>query len=353
MLPFPTPRPAGGHRPGNHPGTAIVRAALCGLVAFGISAPALAVMAGAEPDMPSSRVDPNFAASTWASVGSVVVKGSAYSGVLITRRHVLTAGHVAGGDPSHMEFVLNAGGDASQRIAVKSVHRNPEFKGFDPKRPNDDIAILELAEPAASDIVIHPIAAGHFPQGVQFTAVGYGGSGHGDAGVTINASPTVKRVGSNNADAFVTDEGGSGRIEAFIFDFDGPGARNMLGGEGLGNDVETTFAGGDSGSPSFVRTHSGWVLFGINTFIFTFPDGPTKGSTFGTGGGGVIVGAYREWIEQVLRSTAAAPEQGSPLPRWIRPSHTGGRSLAARESTPAGARSQMRSASLRLLANIP
>ena len=127
----------------------------------------------------------------------------------------------------------------------------------------------------------------------------------------------------------------------------------MLGGEGLGNDVETTFAGGDSGSPSFVRTHSGWALFGINTFIFTFPDGPTKGSTFGTGGGGVIAGAYREWIEQVLRATAAVPDQGSPLPRWIQPLHTGGRSLAARESTPAEVRGPARSASLRPQSTFP
>jgi secreted trypsin-like serine protease len=274
-----------------------------GLAAMGVSAVSLAVMAGAEPDSPSNRVDPNFASSAWASVGSVVVKGSPYSGVLITRRHVLTAAHVASGDPAHMEFVLNAGGDASQRIAVKSVHHHPEWKGFDPKRPNDDLAIIELAEPASAHIAIHPIAAGTFSAGLEFTAVGYGASGHGDVGAAIDASATVKRVGGNNADAFVSDESGSGRIEGYVFDFDGPGVRNVLGGEGLGNDVETTFARGDSGSPAFVRTRGGWALFGINTFIFNLPDGPAKQSTFGSGGGGVVVGAYREWIEQVLRET--------------------------------------------------
>lgn len=274
-----------------------------GLAAMGVSAVALAIMAGAEPDQPSSRVDSNSASSPWASVGSVVVKGSPYSGVLITRRHVLTAAHVASGDPAHMEFVLNADGDASQRIAVKSVHRHPDWKGFDPKRPNDDLAILELAEPASADIAIHSIAGGRLSVGLEFTAVGYGGSGHGDVGATIDASATVKRVGGNNADAFVVDEGGSGNIEGYVFDFDGPGAHNMLGGEGLGNGVETTFAHGDSGSPAFVRTPGGWALFGINTFIFNPPDGSARSSTFGTGGGGVVVGAYRDWIEQVLRET--------------------------------------------------
>lgn len=279
---------------------------------MGSGAEALAVMAGAEPDTPASRIDPNFASSTWASVGSVVVKGSPFSGVLITRRHVLTAAHVAGGDPADVEFVLNAGGDASQRIAARSIHPHPNWKGFDPKRPNDDLAIIELAEPAAADIVIYPIAAGTLRRGLEFTAVGYGGSGHGDVGATIGASATVKRVGSNNADGFVADAAGSGRIEAYIFDFDGPGARNMLGGEGLGNEVETTFAGGDSGSPAFVRTPGGWGLFGINTFIFTYPEGATKASTFGTGGGGVVVGAYKEWIDGVLRNTRTdSPAQGA------------------------------------------
>ena len=40
-------------------------------------------------------------------------------------------------------------------------------------------AIVELAEPASADIAIHPIATGTFSRGLEFTAVGYGGSGHG------------------------------------------------------------------------------------------------------------------------------------------------------------------------------
>lgn len=277
---------------------------------------ALAVMAGAEPDTPASRVDPNFAASTWASVGSVVQNGNPYSGVLITRHHVLTAAHVTGDDPAKLEFVLNAGGDASHRLAVKTIHRHPEWKGFDPKKPNDDIAILELAEPAPAQIQIHPIVTGGLRQGMEFTAVGYGASGHGDAGATIASSPTVKRVGRNSVDAVIPDEQVPGRLEGFMFDFDG-GGHNLLGGEGLGNDVETTFAGGDSGSPSFIHAPGGWALFGINTFIRTFPDGPIKPSTFGTGGGGMIVAAYREWIEQVVRSTMPVASADFVPPHWL------------------------------------
>lgn len=301
----------------------LLQASILGAAALlGTSTAALAVMAGAEPDSPSNRVDPNFAASTWASVGSVVQNGNPYTGVLITRHHVLTAAHVTGDDPAKLEFVLNAGGDAAQRLAVKAIHRHPEWKGFDPKRPNDDLAILELAEAAPAEIPIHPIVTGGLHKGMEFTAVGYGASGHGDTGVTVSSSPTVKRVGRNNVDALIPDDQVPGRIEGFMFDFDG-GGYNFLGGEGLGNDVETTFAGGDSGSPSFIHAPGGWALFGINTFIRTFPDGPTKPSTFGTGGGGMIVAAYKEWIEQVVRSTMPVAHRDAAQPRWLPAGATG------------------------------
>lgn len=289
---------------------------LCAAGSIGFSTVALAVMAGAEPDSPSSRVDPNFAASTWASVGSVVHNGNPYSGVLITRYHVLTAAHVTGDDPAKVEFVLNAGGDAAHRLAVKAIHRHPEWKGFDPKKPNDDIAILELAEAAPAEIPIYPIVTGGLRLGMEFTAVGYGASGHGDTGVTVSSSSTVKRVGRNSVDKLIPDEQVPGRFEGFMFDFDG-GGYNFMGGEGLGNDVETTFAGGDSGGPSFIRAPGGWALFGVNTFIMTFPDGPTKASTFGTGGGGMIVAAYKEWIEQVVRSTMPVAHRDAALPHWL------------------------------------
>jgi hypothetical protein len=292
---------------------------LCGaMAAAGLAhgTVAWAVMAGAEPDSPASRVDPNFAASTWASVGSVVQSGNPYTGVLITRHHVLTAAHVAGDDPAKLAFVLNAGGDASHQLAVKAIHRHPEWKGFDPKRPNDDLAILELAEPAPPQILIHPIVTSGLRQGMEFTAVGYGASGHGDVGTSVSSTSTIKRVGRNNVDRLIPDESVPGRIEGFLFDFDG-GGYNFMGGEGLGNDVETSFAGGDSGSPSFIHAPGGWALFGINTFIMSFPDGPTKSSTFGTGGGGMIVAAYREWIEQVVRSTMPAANADFAPPHWL------------------------------------
>jgi hypothetical protein len=266
---------------------------------------ALAIMAGAPPDSPQARVDPNTADSPWAGVGSLIVNGSPYSGVVIGPLHVLTAAHVVS-DPARARFRLNLGGSAAYTIAVRSVHRHPGFKNFDARHPRDDLAVVVLAEPVPKGVPIYPLHHGDITPGAVLTFVGYGASGHGDTGVTIGANPGVKRVGRNNADAFAQDAFGIKR--AFVFDFDATGAENALGGQGLGNAQESSFAGGDSGGPSFLcEGGSGedcaggrWVVAGINTFV-TGPRGqPAKVGVFGSLGGGMVVSAYVDWIEGVL-----------------------------------------------------
>lgn len=285
-------------------------------LAVGIHATgASALMAGDPPDSPEARIDANRPGSLFSSVGSVIAHGDPFSGVLISRRHVLTAAHVAGNDPAKVEFQLNLSAEMSQRFAVQKIFTHPNWNGFDPKRPNDDVAIMLLAEDVPANVPIYPILSTPPVPGLPLMFVGYGASGSGSAGHSVAASATVRRLGGNNADAFMTDDEGSERAEVYVYDFDGGSAPNALGGTGLGNSVETSCAPGDSGSPTFVRTPKGWALFGINTFIFSFPNGPTAATTFGTGGGGNIVGAYREWIEHVMRDDAN--KQSSVRPRWV------------------------------------
>ena len=152
-------------------------------------------MAGAPPDSPAARVDPNTATSAWAGVGSVVVNGHPFSGVVIGRRHVLTAGHVPG-DPPHTKFQLNLGGEAAHVIAVAKVVRHPAFKNFDPQHPRDDLAILVLAEDVPAGVPIYPLHHGDIDPGAVLTFVGYGASGHGDA-----VSPSARRPTSSVSDA--------------------------------------------------------------------------------------------------------------------------------------------------------
>ncbi len=263
-------------------------------------------MAGVPPDSPAARVDPNTATSPWAGVVSVIVKGQTYSGVVIGPRHVLTAAHVAG-DPQHTKVQLNLGGEAAHVIPVAKAYRHPSFKGFDPQHPRDDLAVLVLTEDVPAGAPIYPLHRGDIDRGAVLTFVGYGASGHGDLGVTVGARADVKRVGRNTADAFDEDAFGIKRV--FVFDFDGPGADNLMGGAGLGNAVESSFATGDSGGPSFLCEGGAgdqciggrWVVAGINTFVSTTSKRSVRPSVFGTLGGGMVVSAYVDWIEGVLR----------------------------------------------------
>jgi hypothetical protein len=266
---------------------------------------AAAIMAGAHPDSPEARIDSNVTGSPWAGVGSVIVNGSPYSGVVVGPRHVLTAAHVPG-DAERTRFQLNFGGEATHVIAVARVHRHPGFKNFDPKRPRDDLAVLVLAEDIPAGVPIYPLHRGDIESGAVLAFVGYGASGHGDTGVTVGARASIKRVGRNTADAFGQDAFGIKRV--FVFDFDGPGADNLMGAEGLGNAAESSFASGDSGGPSFLceggagdRCVGGrWVVAGINTFVSTVAGQSAKIGTFGTLGGGMVVSAYVDWIDSVV-----------------------------------------------------
>jgi hypothetical protein len=129
--------------------------------------------------------------------------------------------------------------------------------------------------------------------------VGYGRSGDGVNGYTTPASPTIKRVGANVADAFYgqDDPGRPEANEVFRFDFDGPTGDGPLGGPTLGNTTETTLGPGDSGGPAF---GPGNVLSGIATF--TQGDAPK----FASMGGGVNVFPYVAWINAVMTGAAAA-----------------------------------------------
>lgn len=270
-----------------------------------------AIMAGASPDSPAARIDPNTVDSPWAGVGSLSITGqqfpATFSAALIAPNYILTAAHVVTGvAPSLITFNLNAG-SLTQQIGAAEVFIHPGFGGFNNPDLNDDLAIVRLAAPVSSGVPTYSLLRDTLPAGATLTFVGYGGSGNGDTGPTIGSSPTVKRTGRNNADLFVADDDGSGAAEIYYFDFDGPTlASNLMGGLTLGNELETSVSGGDSGSPTFVQDSGGiWRLAGVNTFTFKSSEGQTP-ATFGTGGGGMLVPAYAGWIDSVV--VTAVPE---------------------------------------------
>jgi hypothetical protein len=291
-------------------------------------------------DSPAQRVDANVPASAFAGVGSLQILYGATtyicSGTLISPWHVLTAGHaadftadgVADVAPGNITFHLNANGDDSSSIKASAITINPQYTGFLKPSVNDDLAIITLSEAAPAGVPIYNLYTQTVTAGTTLTLVGYGRSGDGRNGFSVNPSFSVKRTGQNAADWFVINDedaapgpynvftgndNPSGTVnEVFFFDFDAPSGYldnngnpvgNLSGGNSLGNLVETTLGGGDSGGPSFVYVGGEYLIAGVNTFSYT-PFALPSNAFFGSGGGGMLVPAYADWINSVIPEPA-------------------------------------------------
>jgi hypothetical protein len=308
------------------------------------------MQAGALPDSPQLRVDANVASSPYAGVVSINMRfvdasgqqvGTLCSGSAISPSHILTAAHCV--DPFDTGVVIdlaqplndvrialndkNVFDPATDIFAADRVTIHPDWPGFancpfgNPGCLNDDLAIIRLARPLPGTVPIYSIFDQPVSPGTVFTMVGYGDSGNGIDGYTVEADFFVKRVGANVFDVFDRDDeqgfSPTSPPEIWGFDFDGvkdgvlrDGFCERIGicSEILPNGIETLLGAGDSGGPSFIRTAAGeLVVVGINTFHFTFAYGTDDTSgDFGDSAGGVLLHSYRDWI-----SAMAVPEPDS------------------------------------------
>lgn len=273
-----------------------------------------AVVAGAAPDTPAARVDPNVASSPFSGVVSIETADSIFSGALIARRFVLTAGHIFDGNPApstvFINFNLSAGPPI--RIVAASYVKHPNYVSFGNPNINNDLAIVELESDAPLQAAIYPLAVSVPLTGLVATLVGYGDTGTGDVGITIGRSATVKRTGRNALDAFIVDDPGSGQPEVFYCDFDGAtAATNYVGSLTLGNAIEATVGGGDSGAPMLIQDGGQWKLIGVATFVSSFTGGPATRGVFGTAMGGQWTPSYATWVTGV---SSAGADQSSEVP---------------------------------------
>ena len=275
--------------------------------------PVEAIVAGSATespvDSPSNRIiDNSDTNSPFAGVGSIdglpVGRGTATP---LSRWHILTAAHivdpngdtVADADPGTFSFNLNYGSDYSSVHPGLDITVHPDWTGFNNPSVNDDLAIMTLSTPIPAGVPFYGLYGRELRVDKTLDFVGYGQSGYGDVGYTTGASWTVKRWGQNEIGSRQGgDDSGDSGYELWQGDFDGPS------GDGLGNDVETTFGIGDSGGPAFYYKSNQYQLAGINTFVSFVPGNAGK---FGSGLGGILIEPYLSWIKTVLAAPILLP----------------------------------------------
>lgn len=237
--------------------------------------------------------------------------------LLWTGRHVLTAAHLFTPDFSALNdtnsvtlrFNLPTGGIAT--IAARSWTIHPDWNGNAGR--GHDIAIIELADLAPTSLTRYDIARTADELGQTFTKVGYGRSGTGTTGSTLNGG--TKRAGQNRYDTTSTAANlalSTIPNSILIYDFDnGLAANDALGTIRNLNDLglgaaEAIAAPGDSGGPSFNALNQ---IIGVTSYIArvsslpggSLPDADTViNSTFGELGGDTRVSAYADWITTIV-----------------------------------------------------
>jgi hypothetical protein len=283
------------------------------------------ITAGAPPDTPADRIDPNVPTSRFSGVVSINIRydGKSFicSGALVGKRQVISAGHCVDTDGNgtfvdlkkpgtdvRVVFNATAAGAGAAVVTATKVAVQQDYKGFgncpagvDSFCVNDDLSVITLGQDAPAGAKIYKVAVNPLNAGTRITMVGYGTSGDGVDGYYVSPSFRIKRSGENYVDLFDRDDeqGFTGQREVYYADFDGQGEDTFCDLFGvctpiLPNDREANIGGGDSGGPSFVEMYGELMLVANNTFGGTF-EGQVPG-TFGTYFGGIILGAYKEFL---------------------------------------------------------
>lgn len=232
--------------------------------------------------------------------GDVIHRGS---GVLLAGgKYILTAAHLVAGDSSAAGISLS-NLDQLGLPAISNIFVHPDW---DPATYNNDIAILELAQPVTA-IEGLDLYRGSALLGQEFVRVGYG-----------DGPDAAQHIGTNIYDApGEVLNGPYGRDvpdgSQLLYDFDnGTDPQNMLDhfvGYSSGAQMtvaETLARAGDSGGPALINAQ----VAGLASYVVADPgyDGDSAAaSSAGEAGADTSIASYLGWIDDVTGEIAAEP----------------------------------------------
>ncbi len=227
-------------------------------------------------------------AAAYPSVGKVSGSGLSGSGILISDRWVLTAGHIS---QSKTGGTFQIGG---QNHTIQSTILHPGFT-FSPQL-SSDIGLLYLSEPVTGVQAagLYDFADTAALIGKEAVWVGHGMSGTGTSGQQL---PFDFRAFTNVIDVvgLYPDPAYSVPSTAFVSDFDRPdGSTNAPSSSPEATRLEGGLAPGDSGGGVFLEVDGKMYLIGIHSYQAAFTQ--IKAGGYGTINGATNVDIFLPWI---------------------------------------------------------
>lgn len=243
-------------------------------------------------------------AALYPMVGQVTGSGFSGSGVLLSDRWVLTAGHVSRNKQSGGSFRV---GEVNYTIASTVLHPGYSTSGTS---YSNDLGLLYLSAPVTriSTTNMYRFTQPSSILGREATYVGHGFSG---TGLTGAETPIELRAFTNLIE-FYGDQYGL-TTTSFVSDFDNPtGTSNRQDSNPAATRLEGAVAPGDSGGGVFVTVDGVRYLIGITSYSGAVSPA-TSNSKYGGLSGAVDLQQFHPWIFATT-GIAAVPE---PAIMWL------------------------------------
>jgi len=255
-------------------------------------------------DVPDSSYTTLATQAAYLPVGELnyTINGQSFtaSGILISDRWVLTAGHVTADLNSVSSLTFTVGGyvyNWSQVITNTNWTANPS-PGINPY----DIGLVQL-NTSVTNVTPAVRYAGSSELGQTATIIGYGATGTGLTGYSA-ATAGTRRAGNNVLDVLGNTVGDSANY--LMADFDNPASTAASSfGANTALPLEYSVAPGDSGGGAFITINGVTRLAGITSFGQAGPVGSgntTLAAKYGDIMGFTRVAVFNDWIDDLTAS---------------------------------------------------